>query len=202
MGHKCCAAAKCNFRSDNRPDLSFHAFAKNNLRKEWEVKMQRGDASFKNIANKFCCSAHFTPSDFKHSLTGHRRDLKKRAIPSVFEWAPVTNDFMEERLKLRSKRIAESESQAKYEHGEQPLAGSPIPSDSSDKGIICFGSPMLEEFINEVREEAEQLKRELAVVKKNKFISKFALDRFSGSSEDINFYTGFPDYEMLIEFWR
>lgn len=43
MGHKCCAAAKCNFRSDNRPDLSFHAFPKNdNLRKEWGVKMRRG----------------------------------------------------------------------------------------------------------------------------------------------------------------
>ena len=118
--------------------MSFHAFPKNdNLRIEWEVKMQRGDASFKNIANKFCCSAHFIPSDFKHSLTGHRHDLKKGAIPSVFEWAPVTNDSREERLKLRSKRIAESESQAEYEHGEQPLTGSPIPSDSSDKGIIC-----------------------------------------------------------------
>ena len=27
-GHKCCGAAKCNNRSDNRPDLSFHAFPK------------------------------------------------------------------------------------------------------------------------------------------------------------------------------
>lgn len=120
----------------------------------------------------------------------------------MFEWAPVTNDSREERLKLRSKRIAESESQAEYEHGEQPLTGSPIPSDSSDKGIICFGPPTLEEFINEMREEAEQLKRELAVAKEKEFISKFALERFSGSSEDINFYTGFPDYETLIEFWK
>ena len=164
--------------------------------------MRRGDASFKKIANKFCCSAHFTQSDFKLSLTGHRRDLKKGAIPSVFEWAPVTNDSREERLKLRSKRIAESESQAEYEHGEQPLAGSPIPSNLFDKGIICFGPPTLEEFINETREEAEQLKSELAVAKKKEFISKFALDRFPDSSEDINFYTGFPDYETLIEFWR
>ena len=102
----------------------------------------------------------------------------------MFEWAPVTNDSREEHLKLRSKRIAESESQAEYEHGEQPLAGSPVPSDSSDKGIICFGPPTLEEFINEMREKAEQLKRELAAAKKKEFILKFALDRFSGSSED------------------
>ena len=54
MGHKCCAAANCNFRSDNRPDLSFHEFPKDYyLKKKWEVKMRRGDATFKNIANKF-----------------------------------------------------------------------------------------------------------------------------------------------------
>ena len=53
-----------------------------------------------------------------------------------------------------------------------------------------------------MREEAEQLKRELAVGKKKEFLSKSALQRFSGSSEDINYYTGFPDYETLIEFWK
>ena len=102
------------------------------------------------------------------NITGHRRDLKKGAILSVFKWAPVTNDSREERLKLRSKRIAESESQAEYEHGEQPLTGLPIPSDSSNTGIICFGPPTLEKIINEMKEEAEQLKRELAVAKKKK----------------------------------
>ena len=86
----------------------------------------------------------------------------------MFKWAPVTDDSREERLKLRSKRIAESESQAEYEHGEQPLTGSPIPSDSSNTGIICFGPPTLEKLINEMREEAEQLKRELAVAKKKR----------------------------------
>ena len=74
----------------------------------------------------------------------------------MFEWAFVTSESREERLKLRSKGIAESESQAEYD-----LAGSPIPSNSSDEGIICFGLPTLEEFINEMREEAEQLKRDL-----------------------------------------
>ena len=33
-------------------------------------------------------------------------------------------------------------------------------------------------------------------------IYKFGLERFSSSSEDIKFYSGFPDYPTLIEFWK
>ena len=33
-------------------------------------------------------------------------------------------------------------------------------------------------------------------------ISKFGLERFSSSNEDIKFYTGFPDYVILSEFWK
>ena len=43
-GHKCRAAAKCNNRTDNRPDLSFHAFPQDlKTRKEWELRIRRGD---------------------------------------------------------------------------------------------------------------------------------------------------------------
>ena len=33
-------------------------------------------------------------------------------------------------------------------------------------------------------------------------IYKFGLERFSSSSEDSKFYTGFPDYPNLIERWK
>ena len=75
MGHKCCAAANCNNRSENRPDLSFHEFPLDTQqRKMWEIRMKRGDAFFATVGNKFCCSEHFLPTDFKQSLTGHRRE--------------------------------------------------------------------------------------------------------------------------------
>ena len=81
-GHKCCAAAKCNNRSDNRPELSFHAFPQDpKTGKEWELRMRTGDLSFKSVDHKFCCSEHFLPTDFKDSLTGHRRELKKDPFP-------------------------------------------------------------------------------------------------------------------------
>ena len=61
--HKCRAAAKCNNRSDNRPDLSFHAFPQDlKTRKEWEIRLRRGDVfHFKSVDHKFCCSEHFRP---------------------------------------------------------------------------------------------------------------------------------------------
>ena len=38
LSHKCCAAALCSNRSDNRKDLIFHTFPKDQiLRKTWEI---------------------------------------------------------------------------------------------------------------------------------------------------------------------
>jgi hypothetical protein len=100
--------------------------------------------------------------------------------------------------------IAKSKSEQQTEHGpdEQQLAGSSISSYSSGRNMVVFGPRTLEEFINEKKEEAEQLKAELARAKEKEYIFTFGLERFSGSNEDINFYTGFPDYQTLIEFWK
>ena len=48
----------------------------------------------------------------------------------------------------------------------------------------------------------ERLLHELQESKSKERIYKFGLERFSSSSEDIKFYTGFPDYPTLIEFWK
>ena len=107
-GHKCCAMAKCNNRSDNRPDLSFHAFLKDlKTGKEWEIRMRRGDVlHFKSVDHKFCCSEHFHPTDFKVGLTGHRRQLKKGSIPSLFEWEPEKVSLRDKRLKIWTENIS------------------------------------------------------------------------------------------------
>ena len=85
--HKCCAAALCTNRSDNRKYLTFHAFPKDpNRRIEWPVKMKRSDGKLKSISSLFCCSEHFVSEDYKHSLTGKRSDLRPQAVPSLFPW--------------------------------------------------------------------------------------------------------------------
>ena len=81
-GQKCCAVAKCNNQSDARPDLSCHAFPKDlTTRKEWELRMRRGDVYFKIVDHRFCCLENFRPTDFKAGLTGQRRDFKKVQFP-------------------------------------------------------------------------------------------------------------------------
>ena len=76
--HKTCAAALCNNRSENRPELIYHNFPSDSeTSKKWEVRMRRGDEYFKRVENRYCCSEHFVPSDYRRSLTGHRMDLKK-----------------------------------------------------------------------------------------------------------------------------
>ena len=71
--HKCYAAANCN-----RPDLLFSAFPSDTQQlSKWEIRMKRGDGFFATVGNRFCFSEHFLPTDFKRTLTGHRRDLKR-----------------------------------------------------------------------------------------------------------------------------
>ena len=65
--------------------------------------MKRGDACFAMVGNKFCCSEHFLPTDFKPSLMGHGRSLKPGAVPSIFPWTKV-NDHEESLSRVNSCR--------------------------------------------------------------------------------------------------
>ena len=187
MGHKCCAAAKCSNRTD--------------LKKQWELRMRRKDDAFKSVGNKVCCSEHFLSPDFKQSLTGHTRELKKGSCPSVFEWAPEkVTDVRGERSKTRQEKKSR-------QAVEQPLppnsgTGKPASKQESDEKQVYFGPHTVEELAREKSETADRLEEELARAKQREYIFKFGLERFSSSPTDINFYTGFPDYETLMEFWK
>ena len=80
LSHKCCAAALCNNRSDNRKDLIFHAFPKDQiLRKTWEVKMKRGDKKFTSNEALCCCSEHFVEREYgKSGKSGIRKRKRNR----------------------------------------------------------------------------------------------------------------------------
>ena len=49
-----------------------------------------------------------------------------------------------------------------------------------------------------MKKENERLLHELQESKSKERIYKFGVERFSGSSADIKFYTGFPDCPTLI----
>ena len=70
------------------------------------------------------------------------------------------------------------------------------------KTVKFFGPPTLGESVENLKTEVEHLKEELSKAKEKEHIFRFGLKRFSSSPEDINFYTGFPDYKTLVAFWQ
>lgn len=177
-GHKCCAAAKCNNWSDNWPNLSFHAFPKElKTRKEWELRMWRGDDYFKNVNHKFCCSEHFRPTDFKFGLTGQRRHLKKGSIPSIFEWTPEKVSLREERLKIRTDNISCAQTEEAKHSMDKMLQDHDSPMRLKESLLDCktvkfSGPPTLGEFV-------ENLQLRLSIWKKN-FLRQRRKNIFSG----------------------
>ena len=136
---------------------------------------------FATVGNKFC---------FKHSVTGRSHSLKQGAVPSVFPWTKVDGHeesrCVAERLQARCE-ISESAKSEVNTHQNKEQQNEI--RDRSNKMIPSFTVH-------------ERLLHELQESKSKERIDKFSLQRFSGSSEDIKFYTGFPDYATLIEFWK
>lgn len=184
--HKCCAAAQCSNRSDNRRDLTFHAFPKDPRRRmEWAVKMKRADSKFKSNTSLFCCSQHFVSTDYKRSLTGKRKDLLPSAIPSRFQWTKVSSHEIE-RAKRSERREAKStitySAACLKNEGDHPLEITEVKSENEHQS-------------EDLAEVVADLKCELA-------LSKFCIERFKNSDDDIFFYTGFPNYNTLMVFWE
>lgn len=73
---------------------------------------------------------------------------------------------------------------------------------SDCKTVKFFGPPTLGEFVEDLKTEVEHLKEKLSKAKEKEYLFRFGLERFSSSPEDINFYTGFPDYKTLVAFWQ
>ena len=67
------------------------------------------------------------PTDFKVGLTGHRRQLKKESIPSLFKWAPEKVTLRDECLKIQTENI----SPAQKEEAKHSMKKNPQDLDSS-----------------------------------------------------------------------
>ena len=101
-------------------------------------------------------------SDYRRSLTGHRVDLKKGAIPSVFPWSPAKTSIREERLKLRIGNVSHTRVK---KSDESPLCDEMLESDE------FIGPPTPEEFAEAKSLEVNLLKRELSKAKEKENIS-------------------------------
>lgn len=111
-----CNVARCKQRvnsnkGDNGEYVSFHPFPKETetvLRKEWMKSIHRNPNTFKITNYSRVCSRHFLDSDFVGNKTTKNRQLKKEAIPSIFDWDSSYDWYRENRSEeeLTSESIA------------------------------------------------------------------------------------------------
>ncbi|XP_068684327.1 uncharacterized protein [Montipora foliosa] len=187
LSHKCFTAALCNNRSDNRKDLVFHAFPQDQiLRKTWAIKMKRGDKKFASNRALYCCSEHFVETDYRKSLTGARGDLVKNAVPSIFTWSDHNDEVSQRSERARIHR----------EKTTMPFAG---PLDMETESTTGTFEAMTASKNNP---QEANLDAEIYDLRQRLSLSKFGLERFASSDDDIFFYTGFQSYSALIAFWN
>ena len=91
------------------------------------------------------------PNDYRISLTGHRKDLKTGAIPSVFPWSSAKSHVREERLRLRT--------QEKISHKEIERSEESLLSDEVQDSVNFIGPPTIEQFAEAKCLEVEILKK-------------------------------------------
>ena len=183
--HKCCVAALCTNRSDNRKDLTFHTFLKDSQRRmEWAVKMKRSDSKFKSNTSLFCCSENFVSTDYKRSLTGKRKDLLPTATPSRFQWTKASSHEIE-----RAKRCERREAKSTITYSVACSEKKGDPLETSEVKI-------------ENEHQNEDLAEVVADLKRQLLLSKFCIERFKNSDDDTFFCTGFPNYNTLMALWE
>ncbi|XP_072387136.1 THAP domain-containing protein 2-like [Diabrotica undecimpunctata] len=83
-----CSALNCTQRQKTGTDISFHGFPKDSsLQKKWIIAIRR--ENFKPTKSSKICSKHFTADSFITSGWSSKKQLKKDAVPSIFDFPNI-----------------------------------------------------------------------------------------------------------------
>ena len=132
---------------------------------------------------------HFRPSDFRLSVTG-RHSLKDEAIPLIFPWLEVSA-----KRKSPCKRLFSSSRTTEMSWSSE------INIDNDQPAIARDVKVELRLYISRLEAERESLLLEnnnLSNTVDELVKDQFGIAKFKDSDSDINFYTGFPDYQTLM----
>lgn len=132
---------------------------------------------------------------------------KERSIPSIFAWATEQVSLRKVRLKIRTENMSRVQTKEAKHSMEKILQDRDLLMLLKESFLDCktvkFSCPpTLGEFVENLKTEVEHLKEELSKAKEKEYIFRFGLERFRSSPEDINCYTGLPDYKTLVAFWQ
>ncbi|KAK0152978.1 hypothetical protein N1851_005345 [Merluccius polli] len=160
------------------------------LRKWWEMNIRQDNVrTYARV-----CSRHFQGEDViaPPTPTG-RRLLKKGAVPVLFHWNNFSLPVQQLGVWDRTERPdAESLVDSSVEmdcHPDHNYCDSPEPA-ALDMSL---------HLVEELKTEISWLQDKIAEIT---ITSKFCLERFAASDDDIRFFTRFASYAHLMAFWK
>ena len=126
-------------------------------------------------------------------MTGARRDLVKNAVPSIFTWSDRNDEVSQrsERARIRGDKTT------------KPFAGPldmEIESTTGTFEAMTSSKDNPQEADLDSKAQERDLVAEICDLRQRLSLSKFGLERFASSDDDIFFYTGFQSYNALIAF--
>uniref|UniRef100_A0A8C6SF19 THAP domain-containing protein 1 n=1 Tax=Neogobius melanostomus TaxID=47308 RepID=A0A8C6SF19_9GOBI len=181
-----CCVPKCTCSSRYNSCLSFHCFpADNAARQLWLARIRR--ANFTPSRDTRVCSRHFLPRDIFITPRG-KRLLKKGTVPVLFEWNNYS--LPEPRLGVWERRPRQEESAAAADPTEDS-SGSEMEVVAPDHDYCVSAATGV--MANELLRENESLRRQLELarsqIERLQLRTRFCLERFAGSDDQIRLYT-------------
>jgi len=191
--------------------VSFHSFPNmytdKERAREWIIKIRRDPGKhFVINTNTKVCSEHFKPDDYLcggDNPQAARRVLKETAVPSVFPWpdcsinkARTTITSQIAALELESDSSFSDEDSGSSEPSLHEFCGSTEPS------LNEFCEIDAEAVKVDLEAKVAELSNQLAEAQAKYEKSLFRLANIKEDNGLVSFYTGFPDYDTLLTFYK
>ncbi|XP_074546804.1 uncharacterized protein LOC141805586 [Halichoeres trimaculatus] len=191
--HHCCVP-HCSVSARFNSSVSFFSFPKDDeLHKQWMINIRRDNFV---TTNPRVCGLHFQSEDVIEPPTpAGRRRLKKGAVPVLFPWNNFT--FLDPRPEVWERTECPD-----TECINEPFVGLRYPPDHDYCSITepaGLDMVMSLDHNQELHAEIAKLRNQIEEITIN---SKFCLERFAGSDDDIRFFTGFASHAHLMAFWK
>ncbi|XP_071173225.1 uncharacterized protein [Mytilus edulis] len=210
-----CCVPFCNGNARTNKELSFHHIPSEKkmlTRKQWIVAIRRDEGEFFKIGgNTVVCSKHFKKEDYR--WTPNRKCLKPEAVPSVFDWklnessrkAPTSRQSLFKKMKVDDREdedemvvedsVCEVHNSQSVDHENDMSCDSNIHADCLEK------IEKLEHVVQQKDSELKDKTYELASLNQKLQMERFGVTRFSYDHEMIEFYTGFPTFDLFLIFY-
>ncbi|XP_047426923.1 uncharacterized protein LOC124997338 isoform X2 [Mugil cephalus] len=161
---------------------------------------------------------HFDETQYERARADGLRKLKPNAVPTQFTFTPRPLERCTRCCKRRDQPCLGRKEHVQLDHSycstecpTSPKVKTDIKdgltdnvcTDGAVSGDTASGDKQLNisknQCVEELRAEVARLRRQM---EENAVNSRFCLERFSASDEDIQFYTRFASHAHFIAFWR